>query len=78
MSTTTLIRTASAAIVAAILLPAASFAQSGTRADATWNQNARAEVCSQLELAAGVATDQCGKLSLSEVAFIKSKRDNTN
>lgn len=73
-----LIRSAAAAVVAAVLLPAASFAQSGTRADATWNQSARAEVCSQLEQSAGVATDQCGKLSLSEVAFLKSKRDNTN
>lgn len=73
-----LIRSAAAAVVAAILLPAASFAQSGTRADATWNQNARSQVCTQLEAAAGVSTDQCGKLSLSEVAFLKSKRDNTN
>ena len=73
-----LIRSAAAAIVAAILLPAASFAQSGDRADATWNQNASAAACSQLEVAAGVPSDQCGKLSLSEVAFIKSKRDNTN
>ncbi len=70
---TTLIRTAAAAaIVAAILLPAASFAQSA------WNQDARSQLCSQLERQAGVPTDQCGKLSLSEVAFLKTKRDNTN
>lgn len=74
----TLIHSAAAAIVAAILLPAASFAQSGDRADATWNQNARGEICSQLEVAAGVPADACGTLSLSEVAFLKSKRDNTN
>ena len=73
-----LIRSAAAAVVAAVLLPAASFAQSGDRAGATWNQNARAEVCTQLEQAADVPTDQCGKLSLSEVAFLKSKRDNSN
>lgn len=75
---TPLVRTAAAAVVAAILLPAAGFAQSGDRADARWNQNARAEVCTQLEQSAGVPTDQCGTLSLSEVAFLKSKRDNTN
>ena len=32
----------------------------------------------QLERSAGVPTDECGKLSLSEIAFLKSKRDNTN
>jgi hypothetical protein len=73
-----LIRTAAAAVVAAIVLPAAGFAQSGDRADARWNQNARAEVCTNLELSAGVPADECGTLSLSEVAFLKSKRDNTN
>lgn len=71
-----IIRSAAAVVVAAILLPAASFAQS--RADATWNQNARAGVCSQLEQQAGVPADECGKLTLSEVALMKSKRDNTN
>ena len=74
---TMLIRSAAAALVAAILLPAAGFAQSGDRADATWTQKS-ASACSQLEVAAGVPADQCGKLSLSEVAFLKSQRDNTN
>jgi hypothetical protein len=73
-----LIRSAAAAVVAAILLPAAGFAQSGDRADSTWNHSARSEVCSQLEQSAGVPTDECGKLSLSEIAFLKGKRDNTN
>ena len=73
-----LIRSAAAAVVAAILLPAAGYAQSGARADAAWNQNARAEVCTQLEKSAGVPSDECGTLSVSEVAFLKSKRDNTN
>ncbi len=73
-----IIRSAAAAIVAVILLPAASFAQSGDRADATFDKTARAGTCTQLEIAAGVATDECGTLSLSEVAFLKSQRDNTN
>ena len=76
--TTPLIHSAAAAIVAAILLPAAGFAQSGDRADASWNSSARAEVCTNLERSAGVPTDECGKLSLSEIAYLKSKRDNTN
>jgi hypothetical protein len=74
----TLVRTAAAAVVAAMLLPAASFAQSGARTDATWNQHARSAACTNLELSAGVPVDQCGTLSLSEIAFLKSKRDNTN
>jgi hypothetical protein len=73
-----LLRSAAAAVFAAVLLPAAGFAQSGDRADARWNQNNRAEACTQLEQAAGVPSDQCGTLSLSELAFLKSKRDNTN
>lgn len=73
-----LIRSAAAAVVAAVLLPAASFAQSGDRTGASWNQNARAEVCTQLEQSAGVPADQCGTLSLAEIAFLKSERDNTN
>lgn len=73
----TLIRSAAAAVVAAILLPAAGFAQSGDRTSGTF-QTAGTQVCSQLEVAAGIPADECGKLSLSEVAFLKSKRDNTN
>ena len=73
----TLIRSAAAAVVAAILLPAASFAQSGDRTSPTF-QNAGSQVCSQLEIAAGIPSEDCGKLTLSEIALIKSKRDNTN
>lgn len=72
-----LIRSAAATLVAAVMIPAAGFAQSGDRTGATWNQNARAQVCTQLEQQAGIATDQCGKLSLSEIAFLKGKRDNS-
>jgi hypothetical protein len=71
-------RTAAAALFAVTLAPAA-FAQS--RADQTANPYAgaaNAPVCTQLELSAGITGDECGKHSLSEVAFIKTKKDNTN
>ena len=73
-------RTAAAALFAVTLAPAA-FAQTTTRADQTANPYAGAvdaPVCTQLELSAGVTGDECGQLSLSELAFIKSKKDNTN
>lgn len=73
-------RTAAAALFAVSLAPAA-FAQGATRADQTANPYAgavRAPVCTQLELSAGITGDECGVKSLSEVAFIKSKKDNTN
>ena len=75
-----LIRTAAAALFAATLAPAA-FAQSATRAEPAANPYAgarQAPVCTQLELSPGITGDECGQLSLSEVAFIKSKKDNTN
>ena len=71
-----IVRTAGAALVAAVLSPAA-FAQSGVRAD-PYSTAARAPVCTQLELSAGLTADECGKFTLSEVAHIKSIRDNTN
>ena len=80
MQTTFIARTAAAALFAATLAPAA-FAQTATRADQTANPYAsavNAPVCTQLELAQGFRGDDCGQLSLSELAFIKSKKDNTN
>lgn len=76
----TLIRTAAAAVFVASLAPAA-FAQSASRADVEYNPYGSAAggaVCSQLELNAGITGDDCGKLSLSEIAYIKSLKDNTN
>ena len=53
---TTLLRTAAAALVAATLLPAASFAQSGDRASPNFNPYAgRDQACTQLELSVGPA-----------------------
>jgi hypothetical protein len=80
MQTTFITRTAAAALFAATLAPAA-FAQTASRADQTADPYAagvRAPICTQLELAQGITGDECGQLSLSEVAFIKSKKDNTN
>ena len=79
MQTSFITRTATAALFA-ILAPAA-FAQTATRADQAANPYAsavNAPVCTQLELAVGITGDDCGQLSLSEVAFIKSTKDNTN
>jgi hypothetical protein len=73
-------RTAAAALFAVTLAPAA-FAQSASRADQTADPYAgvvRAPVCTQLELAQGIKGDECGQKTLSELAFIKSKKDNTN
>ena len=75
-----LVRSAAAALFAVTLAPAA-FAQSATRAEPGLNPYAgatNAPVCTKLELSAGITGDECGTLSLSEVAFIKSKKDNTN
>lgn len=80
MQTSFIARTAAAALFAAILAPAA-FAQTATRADSGTNPYAGAvgaAVCTQLELSAGITGDDCGQKSLSEIAFIKSKNDNTN
>jgi hypothetical protein len=80
MQNSLLVRTVTAALFAVTLVPAA-FAQSATRAEPAFNPYAsagKAAVCSQLELNAGITGDECGQLSLSEVAFIKSKKDNTN
>ena len=75
-----LVHTAAAALLAVALAPAA-FAQSATRAEPGVNPYAsagQAPVCTQLELAAGIRGDDCGQLTLSEVALIKSQKDNTN
>ena len=80
MQTSFITRSVAAALFAATLAPAA-FAQSASRADQTANPYAgavSAQVCTQLELAQGITGDDCGQKSLSEVAFIKSKKDNTN
>ena len=77
---TFIIRATAAALFAASLAPAA-FAQQASRADAGYDPYASAggsAVCTQLELNAGLTGDECGKLSLSEVAFIKSQKDNAN
>jgi hypothetical protein len=73
-----LVHTAAAALLAVALAPAA-FAQSATRADPNPYATAgKAPVCTQLELNAGIRGDDCGQLTLSELALIKSKKDNTN
>ena len=80
MQTSFIARTAAAALFAATLAPAA-FAQSATRADrrpTPMPARSMPPVCSQLELSPGHHGRRCGQLSLSEVAFIKSKKDNTN
>ena len=80
MQNSFMVRTAAAALFAVTLAPAA-FAQSATRAEPGFDPYAgatQAPVCTQLELSAGIKGDECGTLSLSEVAFIKSKKDNTN
>lgn len=72
------IRSAAAALLAASLIPAASFAQSGDRTAPTQNPFGQAPVCTQLERAAGISEDQCGTLTLSELAYLKADRDNSN
>jgi hypothetical protein len=80
MQNSLVLRTAAAALFAVALAPAA-FAQSATRANPGFNPYAsagKAPVCTQLELSAGITGDECGTLTLSEVALIKSQKDNTN
>jgi hypothetical protein len=75
-----LVRTAAAALFAVARAPAA-FAQSATRAGPGFDPYAGAKpapVCTQLELSVGITGDECGKHSLSEVAFMKADKDNTN
>jgi Spy/CpxP family protein refolding chaperone len=74
------IRSATAAILAALLAPAA-FAQSASRTQPSYDPYAAsggAPVCSQLELSVGLKGDECGKLTLGELAYLKADRDNTN
>jgi hypothetical protein len=77
--TTTLIRTAAAALVAATLMPVAGLAQSGDRASPNFNPYAgRDQQCTQLELSVGLRGDECGKLTLSEISKLKMDKDNVN
>ena len=76
---TTLVRTAAAALVAATLMPVAGLAQSGDRASPNFNPYAgRDQACTQLELSVGLTGDECGKLTLSEIAALKAEKDNVN
>lgn len=82
MSNSILLRSAAAALLAVALAPAA-FAQASntTRAAPGFAPGTLAggqPVCTQLELNAGLRGDECGKLTLSEVALLKSFVDNTN
>ena len=75
-----LIRSATAALFAAALAPAA-FAQSASRAEPSndpYAASGRAPVCSQIELNVGLTGDECGTLTLSELGKLKGDRDNTN
>lgn len=80
MSKSIVLRSAAAALVAGFLMPAAVLAQSADRTAPGTNpyDHPGAHVCSQLERAAGVPADECGTLTLSEVAMRKIDRDNTN
>ncbi len=72
------IRSATAALFAAALAPAA-FSQSASRAEPASNPYAgTAAACSQLELNVGLTGDECGVLSLAEISKLKGDRDNTN
>jgi hypothetical protein len=80
MSKSILIRSAAAALLAVALAPAA-VAQGPTRAAPGFAPGTLAggqPVCTQLELSIGLSGDECGKLTLSEIAQIKSFKDNTN
>jgi hypothetical protein len=73
-------RSAAAALVAVVLAPAA-FAQSASRGEPTYDPYAGAQksaVCTQLELNAGVRSDECGQLTLNEIVALKADRDNSN
>lgn len=73
-----LVRSATAALFAAALAPAA-FAQSASRAEPASNPYAgAAPACSQLELNVGLTGDECGVLTLAELSKLKGDRDNTN
>jgi hypothetical protein len=77
--TTTFIRSAAAALVAATLLPVASFAQDAGRASPNFNPYAGSQPqCTQLEMSVGLRGDECGKLTLSEIAELKAEKDNVN
>ena len=77
--TTTLIRSAAAALVAATLLPVAGFAQDAGRASPNFNPYAGSQPqCTQLELSVGLTGDECGKLTLSEISALKMDKDNVN
>jgi hypothetical protein len=79
MSKSIVIRTAAAALLAGMLLPVASFAQTGDRASPNFNPfGGPAQACTQLELSVGLTGDECGKLTLSEIAALKADRDNVN
>ena len=74
------IRAATAAIFATLVAPAA-FAQPASRTQAGYDPyaaNGGAPVCSQLELSVGLKGDECGQLTLSELAYIKANKENTN
>lgn len=77
--TNAIIRSASAALFAAALLPAVAFAQ--TRATPGFDPRTTAggnAQCTQLELSVGVTGSECGTLTLSELALLKADKENTN
>jgi hypothetical protein len=77
--TTSMIRSAAAALVAATLLPVAGFAQDAGRASPNFNPYAgSAAQCTQLELSVGLSGDECGKLTLAEISKLKAEKDNVN
>lgn len=80
MQGTFLFPTAAAALLAAFLAgPAAAEpaigADPGTDRYAT---TVRAPVCTQLELSLGISGEDCGELSLAELARLKAEKENTN
>jgi len=75
MSKAIFIRSATAALFAASLVPAIGAAQ--TRAVPGFDGRTSQSQCTQLELSVGLKGDECGTLSLSELAFIKADKEDS-
>ncbi|MBB5221170.1 hypothetical protein HNP73_001091 [Amaricoccus macauensis] len=75
---TFLLRSSAAAAIFGLSITSAAFAQQASQQHQTpYSGTGAAPVCTQLERIHGIRGEDCGKLSLEELAKKKIDRDNT-
>ena len=83
-----IVQAAAAALLVAALAPAAFAQQAAPRAGSEvgridpgvspFETAGQTPICSQLEMQADLSADECGQMSLGEVADLKFDRDNSH